>query len=309
MTSTLQRSISLRQLRLVAVLGRELNLSRTAQRLHTTQPALSRSLAQLESLLETRLFDRTTKRISLTAAGASLLQHADRILAELELAQQELVGIRGGISGEVRIGLLPTFSADLLAQAIARARGIVPDVLFVVQVLPLAPLYDALLSGRVDLMLSHAELNVDLNRVEVDELYEEHSRVLVARDHPLARRRKVRLPELANQPWVLPPPDTPLRPKIDRLLSVHRHAAPTAARDVQTDSMPLALGLMQHAQMLWAVAARYAEGFERAGSARALDIGADLLSGPMCAFRLRGEPAKVPTRVLLGCLTDLSRPG
>lgn len=141
MTSALRRSISLKHLRLVAVLGRELNLSRTAELLHTTQPALSRSLAQLEGLLETRLFDRTTKRVSLTAAGASLLQHADRILAELELAQQELVGIRGGIAGEVRIGLLTTFSADLLAQAIARARGIVPDVLFVVQTLPLAPLW------------------------------------------------------------------------------------------------------------------------------------------------------------------------
>ena len=82
MTSALRRSISLKHLRLVAVLGRELNLSRTAELLHTTQPALSRSLAQLEGLLETRLFDRTTKRVSLTAAGASLLQHADRILAD-----------------------------------------------------------------------------------------------------------------------------------------------------------------------------------------------------------------------------------
>jgi DNA-binding transcriptional LysR family regulator len=301
--SLLQRHLSLRHLRLIAVLGRELNLSRTAQKLHTTQPAVSRSLAQLEALVGTRLFDRTTKRISLTAAGASLMQHALRVLAELDLAAEEIQGIRGGISGEVRIGLLASFSADLLAQALARAREVAPDVLFVVQSYDLASLYEALLAGRVDLMLSHAELNVDLNTVDVRKLYVERSRVLVRPGHPLARRKKVSADDLATLPWVLPPADTPLRPKLNRMLSVHRKDK-HAWRDVQADSQALALGLVRHAGMAWAIASEYANAYEAQGLARILNTGTDLLSGPMCAFTLRNEPLKVPTQVLLNCLVD-----
>ena len=119
MTQALLKIISLRQLVLLSTVGRELNLSRSAELLHTTQPALSRSLAQMESALGTRLLNRTTKRMSLTAAGMSLMQHANRILAELEMAQEELAGIEVGGSGEVRVGALPAFSTELLAQALA----------------------------------------------------------------------------------------------------------------------------------------------------------------------------------------------
>jgi LysR family pca operon transcriptional activator len=303
MESSLQRHLSLRHLRLVAVLGQELNLSRTAQLLHTTQPAVSRSLAQLESLVGARLFDRTTKRISLTAAGASLMQHAARVLAELDLAAEELQGIRGGISGEVRVGLLGSFSADLLGLALTRAREIVPDVLFVVQSDNLAGLYEALLAGRVDLMLSHAELNVDLSAVDVRKLYVEHTRVLVRPGHPLARRKKVSADDLATLPWVLPPAATPLRPKLNRMLSVHRKGT-HRLRDVQADSTALALSLVRHAGMAWAIASEYANAYEAQGLAKILRTETDLLSGPMCAFVLRSERSKAPTQVLLNCLTD-----
>lgn len=303
MDTSLQRHLSLRHLRLVVVLGRELNLSRTAQLLHTTQPAVSRSLAQLEALVGARLFDRTTKRISLTAAGTSLMQHANRVLAELDLAAEEIQGIRGGISGEVRVGVLTSFSADLLGIALARAREIAPDVLFVVKSYDLAGVYEALLAGRVDLMLAHAELNVDLNAVDVRKLYVESSRVLVRPGHALARRKKVSADELATLPWVLPPADTPLRPKLNRMLSVHRKDT-HPVRDVQADSFELALSLVRHAGMAWAIASEYAQAYEKQGLAKILHTENDLLSGPMCAFVLRNEALKVPTQVLLNCLTD-----
>jgi hypothetical protein len=82
------RSVTLRHLRLVSVLGKELNITSSAELLHSTQPALSRTLAELEELLDTRLFERTTKHITLTPSGLVLLQHANRILAEIDGAQQ-----------------------------------------------------------------------------------------------------------------------------------------------------------------------------------------------------------------------------
>ena len=83
MALNLQRVLTLKQLRLVSVLGRELNLSRCADILHSTQPAASRALAQLEDQLQVILFQRTTKRMVPTVAGLSLIQHAHRVLAEI----------------------------------------------------------------------------------------------------------------------------------------------------------------------------------------------------------------------------------
>jgi LysR family transcriptional regulator, pca operon transcriptional activator len=306
MSRSLLNAISLRHLVLVSTLGKELNLSRSAQLLHTTQPALSRALAQIEERLGTRLFNRTTKSMSLTPAGMSLLQHANRVLAELEMAEEDLAGVAGGGSGEVRVGALAFFSTELLGLALTRAREIVPGVQFSVEVLKLDALYDALRSGRVDVMLSHAEFNLDLNTVEVKELYQERSRIVVRRDHPLARRKKVSWEALAPLPWVLPSMETPLRPKLNRMLSVLRRGLPLDGQDVQTDSLPLGFSLVRNAGLVWAVAGRHAQWFARQGEVRVLDCKPELLNGPFCAFTLRGETLKGPTRVLIDCLRDLS---
>lgn len=306
MTQALLKIISMRQLVLLSTVGRELNLSRSAELLHTTQPALSRSLAQMESALGTRLFNRTTKRMSLTAAGMSLLQHANRILAELEMAQEELAGIEVGGSGEVRVGMLPAFSTELLARALARARDIVPGIRYAVEVLKVDALREALMNGQIEVMLSHAEFNLDLNAVEVHELYQERIQILVRHDHPLARRRKLALHELAPYPWVLPSGGTPLRPKINRMLSVYRRGVPAGGPDVQTDSLALASCLVRHGNLVWAIASRHARWVARDPEIRVVECKPEVLSGPICAFTRRGESLASPARTLIHCLTAVS---
>lgn len=310
MTRPLLRSLSLRHLVLVSTLGRELNLSRTADLLHTTQSALSRSLAQLEDLLDTRLFNRTTKRMSLTPAGISLMQHANRVLAEIESAQEELADLKQGAGGgEVRIGALDAFSTELLGCALAQARRILPKVQFSVEVLRARPLYEQLLGGSIDVMLSHVELKIDLNQVDVQELYEEDCQVLVARNHPLARRRSVSLQELASHALVLPSLDTAVRTKLNRLLSVHRSGAPQGGRDIETDANTMALSLVRHAGLAWALARRHAQSYAALEDVRILECKPQLLRGPICALTLRGEQLNRPTRVLIDCLADLAKSG
>lgn len=304
MASSLERKLSLRQLRLVSQLGRTLNLSQCAEALNTTQPAASRTLAQLESTLQVRLFDRTTKRIAPTPAGLSLIQHADRVLTELELAEVSLRDLRGGVRGELRLGVLPAFSAQRVAEAMLRAAQMLPEVRVQVQTREIEELQAALNDGRIDLALAHAEWTVDLNRVEVTPLYEEHSSIVAAPGHRLARRRRTRWAELAAERWILPPHHTPLRPKLDRMLSVHRDGGAPHAADVQVDAAQCALALVQGSGLLWATANQYAEDYERRGLVRRIAMPGELLRGPMCAFRLRTEPANAPTRMFLKCLQD-----
>lgn len=304
MAHDLARRLSMRQLRLVAVLGRELSLSRTAAALHTTQPAVSRSLSQLEELLDTRLFERTTKRVNATAAGLSLLHYAMRILAELDQAGAELSGIRGGLRGEVRVGALWAFSPTLIARAIRRCGDSLPDVRFHITTADVQSLSDALANRHIDLMLSHAEFPVDLRKVEVVEFYEEHSAVIVAPGHRLTRRRHPCWADLANEPWVLPPRSTPLRPKLERMLALHRDASRPLRADAFADDPAHALALVQEADMLWAIASRRAADFEAAGLVKRITPPADLLRGPMCGFWSRAEPPSTPVRLFIRSLAE-----
>lgn len=307
MSRPLLRSLSLRHLVLMSILARELNLSRAAEQLHTTQSALSRSLAQLEDLVGMRLFNRTTKRMSLTPAGLSLMQRANRVLAEIELAQEDLAGLKHGAGGgELRIGMLASFSTELLAAAMVRTREIVPKVQFTVDVLKNQPLYDALVGGGIDVMLSHVEFMVDINAVDVRELYQEDCLILVSRDHPLSRRRSVNQSELALHPLVLPSIDTPLRSKLNRMLSVHRAEPPAAGRDVQTDSQAMALSLVRHAKLAWVLARRHALAYAQDSNVRVLECKPQLLKGPICALTLRADTSQNPARVLIECLADLA---
>lgn len=293
----------MRQLLLISTLARELNLSRCAELMHTTQPAVSRTLGQLERQLGITLFERTTKKTRLTSAGRSLAQHADRILAEIDLAQEDLLGLREAAGGALRIGALAVFSPEVLSQALATMRRMLPELMLVVHLDALDALHQSLLDGRIDLMLSHAEFRIDLNKVEALTLYEEAIVVLARPDHRLAKRRKrASWDELAKEAWVLPPRNTPLRPKIDRLLSVHRHDRPQGGPDVQVESMLLALNLMRDADMLWAVASRHAQQFEREGHARRVATPGELLRGPICCFSRQGEMQRPAQRMFVAAL-------
>ncbi len=300
----LQRVLTLKQLRLISVLGQELNLSRCAERLHTTQPAVSRTLAQTESLLQRTLFERTTKRIVPTSAGLSLMQHANRILAELDKAEEDLQGLNLGSRTELRIGMLTVFSQHTMARAIAHFRGLMPDVFLRVQALPMQTLHEQLLDGQIDLMLSHAELRFDLNLVEVLPLYEEQSAVVAGPGHRLVKKRKVSWEELAHQAWVLPPPSTPVRPKLDRVLSIYRQRDMTEP-DMETDSPLLAVQILQNSSMLWAVAEQQAINFSRQGQVSIINAPQELLRGPMCCLRLRENIGKYAAQVFVSCLEDV----
>ncbi|MDM0085377.1 LysR substrate-binding domain-containing protein [Variovorax sp. J31P179] len=308
MPQPLQRTLSLRHLRLVSTLGKELNLSRTAEALFTTQPALSRSLAELEDLVGARLFNRTTKHVAATAAGLVLIQHANRVLAELENLDQELAGLRHGVRGALTVGVVPAISTSLLAAAVARVRAMLPDVAITVHTFRIGELYEALLGGRVDLMLAPAELTVDLKLVDVEEVYFETTVVLAAADHPLAGAGEVSEAELARYPWVLPPHGLPVRPRVNNMLALHRTADAGHVPDVETDSFLFAVELVKQCGMLCGVPARVAGQLARLGGVVELQSGRVLVSGPMCALRLRAAPDNGASAALVRSLHDIASP-
>lgn len=293
--------ISLRQLRLVARLGTALSLSGAAHDLHMTQPAASRSLAQIELLLGVKLFDRTRKTLMPTAAGMRLILHAQRMLDALDAAEHEMSGAK--VFDELRIGAISSISSTVFSEAIRVAKEKFPDVQIKVLTGNIGHLYGQLLTGAIDLMISHAELSVDLNRIIVSPIYEEFTSIVARPGHKLVRRKSLTWEDIANQPWVLPPSFTPSRPKLDRLLALHRTISSSISPDVEIESSAIALQLLSTGDYVWSLASREARMWENAGLVRPLAQPETVLRGHMCSLQIRGSDSKDSVREFLKIFT------
>lgn len=285
------KNLTIRQLRLVAALGSELSVSRAADACHMTQPAASRSLAQIESLLGIQLFHRQSNRIFPTSAGIRFIHHAQRILDQLVLAEQDLAS-HAPLLRELRVGAIASFSSALLARAAHLLHAHMPHVRVRISTGNIGYLYGQLLAGDIDLMASHAEFSVDLDRVQVVPLYEEFTSIVCGTQHPLRQGAPPTWELIASQPWILPPAFTPSRSKLDRILAVYRSDARLRPPDIEVESAAVAVQLLAGQHYLWIAAHREALTWQETNRVALLPSPELIVRGHMCCLGLRDSASK-----------------
>jgi DNA-binding transcriptional LysR family regulator len=181
----------------VARLG---NVSRAAESLNLTQPALTARLKALESELDVTLFVRGPRGMSLTDAGTTLLPYAQRALAQVTDARNALRDLRSGKVGELFIGAAPAVSTYVLPALLKTFGDAHPDVRLGVSTGHTEEVLEMVLRRQVHLgvgrPIRHAE-------AELIPLFDDELVLVVARHHPFARRGRVRLEELARDRLIL----------------------------------------------------------------------------------------------------------
>ncbi|GJE03098.1 LysR family transcriptional regulator [Methylobacterium isbiliense] len=130
------------------------SFSEAAQRQGVSQPALSRTIQQMEAMVGGRLFDRTTRKVALTPIGHELHRIAERLTAEFDSAASELARVVAGRSGRVTVAALPSIAAVLLPPAIAHFREGHPDVAVTILDGLSESVLEAVAQGRADLGLT-----------------------------------------------------------------------------------------------------------------------------------------------------------
>lgn len=185
----------------VARLG---SITAAARTLQFTQSAVSRQIAALEDEIGAQVFDRQPRGVTLTEQGRVLLPHAEAMLERLATARRDLDDLHGLASGRLRVGAFPTAVASLVPQALALFRSANPGVtLSLVEGLTPA-LLDRLMSGDADVAVVSSAPTVTIDQhFDLHPLIDERLLVAVARTHPLARRRIVRLAELADDAFIV----------------------------------------------------------------------------------------------------------
>jgi len=251
-TSVTLARIRLRHLRCFVVVAQERTLARAAVRLQLSQPAVSKTLAELEELAGRRLVERGRAGTQLTSAGEEFLRYAVDVTQALESAAAVLSGASVPIAPSVRVAALPTVAGGLLAEAIARLRERRPHAGVSVRIGDNPELLAGLKSGEVDVAVGRMAEPAMMQGVSFELLYAESLAAVTRPRHPLAAAgdRVLSPRALVDYPLVVPGAGTAPRHDVAGLFAAHGIPLPPGLTETQSVAVGRALTLVSDAVWL-----------------------------------------------------------
>ncbi len=228
--------------------AQERTLARAAQRLQLSQPAVSKTLSELELLAGRRLVERGRSGAQLTPAGEQFLRYAVDVTQALQAAAAALTRDGAPSVPAVRVGALPTVAGGLLAHAIARLCTSRPHARVQVRTASNPELLAALTSGDVDFAVGRMAEPATMQGVSFELLYAESLVIVTRPGHPLALTgRSVSLVALLDYPLVIPGAGTAPRHDAEGFFEAHGIAMPPGRTETQSVSLGRALTLLSDA--------------------------------------------------------------
>ncbi|WP_047690917.1 LysR substrate-binding domain-containing protein [Kocuria sp. ZOR0020] len=197
--------MDLRQLNYFIAVAEERHFGRAAKRLHIAQPPLSQQIRQLEEQLGVKLFDRTTRRVDLTAAGELLLERGRAIVNDVEALKADVYQVGAGVTGVLRVGFSGSATYSVMPQIVRAAGQAYPGLNVDLHGEMLTP---AMESALLDRSLDAAILRPPVTSQEIEYRIMQREPLMVAipSHSPLAEDRPVSMPELTDQKFVTYPP-------------------------------------------------------------------------------------------------------
>jgi DNA-binding transcriptional LysR family regulator len=192
-------SVELRHLRAFVAVAEELNFTRAAARLHLAQQALSAQIRQLEALLGTPLFVRTTRKVELTGAGRVLLERAPALLAGVDDAVGAATMAGRGETGELTVGLLATASLDFTPRLLRKFSEEFPEVAVSVRNFSFDDPSGGVSGREADVALVWLPFSTD--GLACEPLFDDPRVAVLAADHPLAARPELTVEALLDEPF------------------------------------------------------------------------------------------------------------
>src|SRR4051812_20238805 len=197
--------LDVRRMRVLREVATQGSFSAAAEALSYTQSAVSQQIAALEREAGTKLVERNARGIRLTDAGAALVRHTEAVLANLAEAEAELEALAGVRGGRVRLASFPSAGSALLPQAVANFPARPPAVeLSMIEAEPAESL-PQLRAGELEIALTYNPgllSDEGLAGFDVEELLEDPFYVVLPKGHPVAGKPKIRLKDLAEEPWI-----------------------------------------------------------------------------------------------------------
>ena len=183
-------------------IAEEQSFTRAAQRCFVVQSALSRQIKSLESELGVRLFARTSRKVEVTPAGEAFVQQARLCLQAAERAKTSAAAAHGDIRGSLTIGVIPTVTAVDIAAVLGAFRRSYPEVGVHVRTGGSDEFLRRIAAGQLDVGLLGLAEGVTPQGVQTRKLSRERLVAVLSKGHRFAGRRRLRLEDLADEPFV-----------------------------------------------------------------------------------------------------------
>src|SRR5215510_3492950 len=200
------RRMKLQDLHILMTVVQSGSMRKAAQSLNITQPAISRSIAEMEHALGVRLLERHRRGIEATEYGRALLDCGVAVFDDLRQGVKTIEFLADPTTGEVRIGNTLTSAERFIAGVIDQLSRRRPRMVF--HVVPGAPdtLRRELDERALDLVITRGSVGFKDEKFSFEALYDDSFVVLAGVQSPWARRRKIALAELVNEAWALASP-------------------------------------------------------------------------------------------------------
>jgi DNA-binding transcriptional LysR family regulator len=200
----IERRLKLHDVRVLMSVIQAGSMHKAAERLGTSQPAISRSISDLEHALGVRLLERSRHGIEPTQYGRAIIKRGVAVFDELKQGVRDIEFLADPTTGELRIGCSETMAAGPVLAVIDRLTRRNPRMLFHVITGAGPPLYRELAERNVELVISRMT-GADIEEHMIAEsLFDDFFVVAAGLHNPWTRRRRIELAELVNEPWTLP---------------------------------------------------------------------------------------------------------
>lgn len=249
--------VKLRHIQCFLAVAQLRTIQKAAQRLSITQPAVSKTLAELEEAVGMRLFERSRRGAELTEEGRIFAPYADACLGNLRSGLDKLVHAHDGPATVVHFGVLPTVARVLIPEAIRVFRVKWPIATIQITTCPNAELLERLAAAEISFAVGRLGEPSAMAGMSFEHLYREPLTVVVHAQHPLLKHNAPGNMPLGDYPLVVAPQGTLIRQSTDSILAALN--TPTHHSMIESLSVSLNLELTLQNDALWFVPASLVE--------------------------------------------------
>jgi len=200
----MRTQIDLKRLRYIVEIARCESIPPAAETLSLPQPALTRSVAEVENELGTKLFHRLPRGVSLTEQGERFVQGARRVIGDVDDLISDIRDASDALSGRLRIGVSPLGYAEMILPELATIAREHPEVRIETVGGTAQSLCPQLLRGEINFLIAPSSYLARWKELQVIEFREMHFACVIRKDHPLTTKREVKEVDLLEYPVVLP---------------------------------------------------------------------------------------------------------
>lgn len=286
MNDRTERRLKLETLRVLMTVVQAGSMGKAAERLHTSQPNISRSIAELEHALGVRLLDRQRQGVEPTPYGRALLDCGVTVFDDLRQGLKNIAFLADPTKGEVRIGIVP-FAVSFVSDVVDRLSLRYPHIVFHVVAAEVETLHEQLIGRKLDVLIAKIIGPFLGEQFNVQPLFDDPYVVVAGTQHPLARRRKIKPAELAMQAWALPPPESVYGADLAQALQGIGVNYPRAT--VYSIPSSLRARLAMTGRFLTIFHASVLRGFAEGAALKVLPVKLGAISGPVGAIILKNR--------------------